>query len=196
MNQVFAWPVGQEGSRPKLRYPLAFLLASVSGGGGLGFLLAGVSEMTKPMAGPAPRAIVSLIAFCALLLEILGHMGFFPQRRRQVPRRWLAWGSGRSAVAFGLTLGFGVLTPINHAAAFLLLAAIALRGSPLLGLVVGLVFGLVRGAVPLTHRLLVSDMDLAARLQSLLGSRRFEFAVRTSLASLGVVLLIDMVSAH
>ncbi|MDE3203026.1 MAG: hypothetical protein KGQ66_02255, partial [Acidobacteriota bacterium] len=111
----------------------------------------------------ALAAAAALAALGALLdAEVFGPV--LPLIRRQVDDRWMAryrpWVYG---AGFGWQIGVGVATYLMTASVLLVVAIGALSGSPLVALVLGVVFGLARGGTVF----LTSRATDAAALRSL-----------------------------
>jgi hypothetical protein len=140
MGFVLTWPVGRAtdsrpgGAPPPLVPVAAYASASVLGGAATGFAL-------------AQLAVAALVtAAAAVTLQWTGRLRPLPERRAQVPRRWLLWRRRTlAAAAFGLVIGSGALTYLRHASAYVLAALIVLAQSVEAGTVVGAVYGLCRG---------------------------------------------------
>ncbi len=197
MNHVFAWPVGQGQGHPKrLRYALAYAAAATAGGMALGAVLAAGVTLVNLLPSAAVWPIAAAIAFLAVCLQITGRMGILPERRVQVPSHWLTRSPWWYSLAFGGTLGFGLLTFLHHAAWYAVIAATLARGSPELALLVGLVFGTTRGLGPLANRVLARTPEAAAASMRVLGGTRFKVASRMSLAGAGALLVLNMVTYH
>jgi hypothetical protein len=151
MNQVFAQPVGRDPDlhRPSLVPVLAYAAAIVAGGAvtGLALGLAGSWGRSRPAGSVAVVAVACLGAAAGIYFEARGTVAPLPQRRRQVPQRWLSWQrASATAAAYGFVLGMGVWTLLHHAAAYVVAACLLLAG-PLAALAAGVLYGLVRGAV-------------------------------------------------
>jgi hypothetical protein len=200
MNRVFAWPVGGEGGdedererRSPLSIVLIFAASSTVGGlllgaaiGLIAVLLSGVPRSW--MVGPA-----SLVVFLAIVLEITGQMGFFPERRGQVPTSWLHRG-GITAAGFGFLLGGGVFTWIHHAAAYAIAVALIYLGRLDVAIAAGLVFGATRGLVPVLFRLTVHRELQAIRVQSLIARGSVLLAGRLLIGAASGLLLWQLLS--
>lgn len=152
MMDVFTWPVGRAAqqsatSKPPAGPPLAYLLGASIGGLATGVALSLVGSVTGLHETPAAPWILLGAGAVAAGLEYAGHMRILPERRRQVPRRWLRWRSrSTTAGAFGLMIGAGVFTRLEHAVAYGV-AAIAMIALPLeAAAVVGAVYGGARGS--------------------------------------------------
>jgi hypothetical protein len=127
------------------------------GGATLGALMAALAAGVSAVGASSTTLLGTAAALAALGAAVdSGVLGFAPPFfKRQVNEYWLskyrAWvyGSG-----FGWQIGAGVTTYIMTAAVLLTIALGALTAGPWAALVVGVVFGLVRGlAVLLTARL-------------------------------------------
>jgi hypothetical protein len=123
-----------------------FLLGAVAGGLALGggaallALVVGVSAQTALALG----LVATLVTLCSDLR--LGGWSL-PIHPRQVEESWLRtyrpWVYG---VGFGAQIGVGLATYVMTAATYLVVVLAALSGSPALALLIGGVFGLVRGS--------------------------------------------------
>jgi len=126
---------------------VAYLLGSTAAAAMLGAVLGAVGDSLPLGAGATALAVVALSAL-ALAVD-LGVGGLrLPTIHRQVDKDWLAryrgWVVG---VGFGVQLGLGVVTIVNTAAVYLMLALALLTGSAVAGATVGATFGLVRALV-------------------------------------------------
>lgn len=108
-------------------------------------------------------AAVAAVA-CAVTLAADTRVGGFrlPVHRRQVNERWLdqfrpwVYGAG-----FGWQIGTGLATYVKTYAVYLMIVLAALSGSPEVALIVGLVFGVVRGLAVTLGRGITSAAALA-----------------------------------
>jgi hypothetical protein len=195
MNHVFAWPVGQGQGHPKrLRYALAYAAAATAGGMALGAVLAAGVTLVNLLPSAAVWPIAAAVAFLAVCLQFTGRMGILPERRVQVPSHWLTRSPWWYSLAFGGTLGFGLLTFLHHAAWYAVIAAVLARGSPELALVAGLAFGATRGLGPLVSRVLARTPEAAATSMRVLAGARFKVTSRLVLASAGALLVLNTVT--
>jgi len=135
---------------------LWFILGATLGGlvtGALAAVLAvAVASTSATAAGLAAVGSVAALAAGAADLGLLGRP--LPHLRRQVNEQWLeqfrSWVYG---AGFGLQIGSGFMTYIMTAAVYLVVVLAALLGSPAGALLIGGLFGLVRGsAILLTAR--------------------------------------------
>jgi hypothetical protein len=133
-----------------------FIVGAGIGGLALGAVAAGlatlvsVAGVTSGLAGA-----VAIVATSTALVSDADLAGFrVPAHYRQVNERWLdAYRPWVYGAGFGFQIGCGVATYITTAAVYLVVVLAGLAGRPSAALVVGLVFGLVRGAaVTLTWR--------------------------------------------
>jgi len=125
----------------------AYLLGSTTAAVLLGGLLGTVGHALSP--GPGPTALL-VVALTALALAAdLGLGGLrLPTVHRQVDKDWLGRYRGWVVGAgFGVQLGLGVVTIVNTAGVYLMLALALLTGSAAAGALVGGAFGLVRALV-------------------------------------------------
>jgi hypothetical protein len=123
----------------------AYLVASTSAAAVLGGLLGAAGSVLS--LGPVAVAL-AVVALSALALAADTGRLPLPTVHRQVDKDWLGryrgWVVG---VGFGAQLGLGVVTIVNTAAVYLMLALALLTGSAPAGAVVGATFGLVRSLV-------------------------------------------------
>lgn len=155
MNDVFSRAVvrNTEGKALNERSPfmpvLGYTLASATGGIVTGTALGVLGWLVGPAERPGWLLALSALAAMAVVLQWWGAFRPLPQRRKQVPRRWLLWPSRlKTAVAFGLIIGSGALTYIQFAVAYVLATVAMLTESPLAGAALGAAYGLLR-AMPL-----------------------------------------------
>ncbi len=159
------------------RYPLTaawFITGATLGGLALG----AVATALGPIVGllPAAPTTAGLLAVGACLLSAADDVGVLPWRLpthpRQVNERWLT-GYRRwvYALGFGAQIGVGFATYIMTAAVYLtvVLAALAtaVTGVAVVGLLVGAIFGLVRGSAVLLGARAADPGRLAALLERL-----------------------------
>jgi len=189
MNQVFiTCPVGRmdemADSRSAARlgpivvYVLACAISGTLVGGALGIFgeaLRGIdpSEQDTLLSSVVVGAMLSVAVF-----QLLGRSNVLPQRRRQVPRRWLGWPSrSLTAAAYGMLIGGGAFTYLGYATMYTLALA-ALASAPMIAALVGAVYGTARGAT-----LLLSWALRSFGVQPFAG---FGDAANVVLAALGV----------
>ncbi len=115
----------------------------------------------------------------ALTLAADARIGGFrlPVHYRQVNERWLdqfrpwVYGAG-----FGWQIGAGLVTYIKTCAVYLMIVVAALTGSPGVALLVGIVFGMVRGLAVLLGRRITSTTALADFHRRFMAADRYAFA--------------------
>lgn len=135
--------------RAPLTPVLAYLVSSALGGmvaGGLigtaGWCLQGA------LSNRGAVLAAGIVGGAGLVNELRGRIAPLPERRAQVPRRWLDWHHlSWTAAAWGAMIGAGALTLLHHAAMYTLAASILIVADPGFGAVVGAVYGLGRGVV-------------------------------------------------
>lgn len=125
----------------------AYLTGSTAAAALLGAVLGTVGH-ALPLGPGATALLVVALSAVALALDV-GVGGLrLPTVHRQVDKDWLGryrgWVVG---VGFGVQLGLGVVTIVNTAAVYLMLALALLTGSAAAGATVGATFGLVRALV-------------------------------------------------
>ena len=125
-----------------------FVVGSVAGGALLGAIGGLAGLLFRPLAG-WPTLIAALAALCCLLAAAsdAGAFGFrLPTHPRQVNERWLSrYRRWVYAAGFGVQIGIGFATYIMTAAVYLVPVLGALSGSWQFAVLIGVVFGLVRG---------------------------------------------------
>lgn len=117
--------------------------------GSLGWLLLTLIDLSIDT-----RTILILVsALAALVIEATGRERLLPSRSRQVNENWIqnyrGWVYGGG---FGAELGFGISTIITTPLIHLLVVSMVLVGSIGAGVLLGVTFGLVRGATVLAAR--------------------------------------------
>lgn len=140
--------------------------------------------------------LLGAVALFAVLVEIEKLSVPLPSWHRQVNEAWLdeyrGWVYG---AGFGYQLGLGVATIITTATVHVLLAAALLSASPLSGLLLGSIFGLVRGGLLLTGHSITSPMALRAFHQRLAnGARAADVIARSALTLTAGTALIGVVA--
>lgn len=175
-------PLAEQGRGHRYRTTATwFVLGSVLGGASLG------AVMVLPAAGIGALAVsgtllaaVAVVAGAITLAAEIRIAGFrLPVHYRQVNERWLdqfrpwVYGAG-----FGWQIGCGLATYIKTCAVYLMIVLAVLTGSPGVALMVGIVFGLVRGLGVFLGRPITSTAALADF------HRRFMAADRYALAAI------------
>jgi hypothetical protein len=127
---------------------LWFVVGSTVGGATLGVIVALLTVVANALSF-TPRELI-LVALGASALAIASDTNLkgiqLPVHHRQVNERWLdrfrpwVYGAG-----FGWQIGTGLATYIITAGLYLMIVLAVLTGEPWFGLVVGVLFGLVRG---------------------------------------------------
>jgi hypothetical protein len=134
----------------------AHLAGSAVGGAALGVVAGGLGSIITRVASPTDDVRVTLVlasALAALLLEATSRERLLPTRARQVNENWIqtyrGWVYGGG---FGAELGFGISTIITTTLVHLLVVSMLLVGSIPLAILLGVTFGVVRGATVFTTR--------------------------------------------
>ncbi|MEJ7584220.1 MAG: hypothetical protein WKF43_09065 [Acidimicrobiales bacterium] len=145
-------PLGERGRNNRWSLTVAsYMAASRSGGAATGVVLGGVGEVvlralpSDPVSVQVRLLALALIAAAGVVVD-LGLVGArVPTLRRQVDEQWIGryrgWVYG---AGFGFQLGAGVVTVVTSAIVWVALAAALLSASWEVGLVLGVVFGVVR----------------------------------------------------
>lgn len=148
-------PLGERARNASWRRTvLAHVVGATFGGAIVGIAAGAVGWVVRSSVDD--RTALLILSGAAALAAI--HEFGWPARRlpswhRQVNEDWLTtyrdWVYG---AGYGVQLGLGVVTFITSSATYLFLLVAALTGSPLLGGVVGAVYGFGRGASVLSTR--------------------------------------------
>lgn len=161
MTEVFTWPVGRAAEKEMLdrrrgtplRLVLTYVAFATLGGAMTGLALAATGSWLRGLAAGAGALLLvpaAALVLASIRLELQGRISPLPQRRLQVPRRWITWRHPSvTATAYGLVIGSGALTYLRHATAYALLALLLVMPSPVEGLLVGALYGLTRGSTVL-----------------------------------------------
>ena len=110
-----------------------------------GIILGGLGGILGSWLPAGNWRLVAVIPVCLVgaVLDLAGKPP--PSIHRQVDENWLSryrgWVYG---LGFGLQLGFGIVTIVTTASVYTLVAVAVLVGSPLMGAMVGGVFGMAR----------------------------------------------------
>jgi hypothetical protein len=157
-------PIGERGRRQRFRSTASWFVAGATMGGaclgGVCLVLARIVALLSP--SPATEAALVATASMVCAASELGLGGFsLPIHRRQVNELWLdkyrGWVYG---AGFGLQIGSGLATYITTGAIYLTILLSALTTLPLGPLVVGTVFGMIRGLTVLLGRRIQSPEAL------------------------------------
>jgi hypothetical protein len=154
MGVALTWPVGRAENRDVPAAPLspvlAYLAAATASGAIAGVTLGGPGAVLQSASDPALSALRILAVATVVLAAALqwsGRLSPLPERRVQVPRRWLLWRSRTlTAAAFGMIIGLGFLTHLKHASAYALGALVLIAPTLATAAAIGAVYGLSRGA--------------------------------------------------
>lgn len=156
MHEVLTWPVGRaadddpDATRPPIVPVLTYSGAAVIGGtiaaGAIGALGLAVDTELGVNRVIIVAALIPLV-WLSLVCQWAGRVDPLPERRAQVPTRWLQWGGpSRIAFAFGVMIGSGGMTYLRHAVAWTLAAIILLTPSSAAAIAVGAIYGAARAA--------------------------------------------------
>ena len=173
---------------------VAYLLGSIAGGAALG-VLCGFVGSALPLglrSSPAAAVAIALLLAVGVALDLQLGGSRLPSWRRQVNEAWLAryrgWVYG---VGFGVQLGFGVVTIVTSASVYAVALLAVLSGSPAIGAMIGMVFGLVR-ALPALAMARVRDRVALHRVFRLLEhwGRRADRVAEGSMAVAALALVV------
>ncbi len=134
----------------------AHIVGSTLGGALLGIVAGALGLLVTALANPSTvvrTGIVVAVLLLGLAVEATGRERVFPTRTRQVNENWIqsyrGWVYGGG---FGAELGFGVSTIITTTLVHVLVAAMVLFDSFSGAVMLGTLFGFVRGATVLAAR--------------------------------------------
>lgn len=158
-------PLAERGRGHRYRTTASwFVVGSVVGGASLGVVMALLASGFKAI-GASGNELASVAAVAgAITVAADARIGGFrlPVHHRQVNERWLdqfrpwVYGAG-----FGWQIGAGLATYIKTYAVYLMIVVAALTGTPQVALLVGVLFGLVRGLAVFLGRRITSTTALA-----------------------------------
>ena len=113
--------------------------------------------------GGAGTALLAAGSIAYLAREVWGVPVPIPARRAQVPEWWRTfYSAGVSAFLYGLGLGAGFFTILASGTFVVVVAAACVTGSPLLGALLCLPFGLGRGLAVLVARAATTEEGAVA----------------------------------
>jgi sulfite exporter TauE/SafE len=184
-------PLGERGrGRRWTTTATAYLLGSVVGGSLLGLALGALGSLLDVRTSIA-LAVIAGVALIGVLLDTKAGRVALPTVHRQVNETWLSeyrgvvvgWG-------WGFQLGLGVVTIVTTSLVYLTWVAALLTGSPAGGLLVGLVFGLVRGLPIVAMRNVDEPVRLAAVHRRMAGwaqpANRLALAFQVAIAATAI----------
>lgn len=155
------------------------------GGLALGALAAAPAALVEALT-PAPETVavvIGVVALAALATDLRITPLRLPGHTRQVDEVWITkYRRWIYAGGFGAQIGFGFATVFMTGALYLLAVVMVLTGSPLAALLIGGLFGLVRGAAIVAG----FRLDTPARLRAF--HRRFE---QLAPVSIGLVVVVE-----
>jgi hypothetical protein len=171
-----------------------FVLGSVLGGASLGVVMALMAAGVGALAAPGTVQTALAVVAGAVTLAADARIGGFrlPVHHRQVNERWLdqfrpwVYGAG-----FGWQIGSGLATYIKTCAVYLMIALAALSGSPYVAILVGIVFGLVRGLAVFLGRHITTPVSLADFHRRFMAADRYALAA-VVLCEAGVTLALSV----
>jgi hypothetical protein len=158
-------PLAERGRGHRYRSTAAWFVAGgAAGGAALGLCMAALAAGIHAAAVPTTTVAVVACAGAVLAAASDARLGGFhlPFHSRQVNERWLdqfrpwVYGAG-----FGWQIGAGLVTYIKKAALYLMILLAALTAGPVTALIVGVLFGLVRGLAVFLGRGITSTAALA-----------------------------------
>jgi hypothetical protein len=173
-------PLAEQGRGHRYRSTATwFVIGSVLGGASLGVVMALMAAGVGALAAPGTvLAAVAVVAGAVTLAADTRIGGFrLPVHYRQVNERWLdqfrpwVYGAG-----FGWQIGTGLATYIKTCAVYLMIALAVLTGSPQAAVLVGIVFGLVRGLAVFLGRHITTPTALADFHRRFMAADRYAFA--------------------
>lgn len=157
-------PLGERARNNRWGFTVGwYLLGTAASGAAMGVAL-GFAGSILP-SGSWALGAVAVVALVGLVFD-LGIGGVrLPSIHRQVNEAWLeTYRSWVYGLGFGFQLGTGVITIVTTAAIYVVWAVAFLSGSVLVGGLVGLAFGTIRGSAIFTVR----NVDRPDRLRALM----------------------------
>lgn len=126
----------------------AFILGTAIGGTFAGGLIGSLGAITLTSETDQTVSLVGVgtLASLAVALQWRGRVGPLPERKRQVPREWVNWKfDWMMGIAFGVLLGMAWWTYLGVASIYVVGASAFLSRSPVVGALIGLLYGIGRG---------------------------------------------------
>jgi hypothetical protein len=161
---------GPWGRRGSIGACLTFTAGALTGGAITFGGLSAVGAALQTAGHPVPAAVAAAIALAAAIGEARGAR-VVPQVRRQVPESWRrTLPLPLAACLYGVLLGLGFTTFVLTFGVWALAAICLALGDPVLGLAVGLGFGLGR-ALPVALLAPIADSELGVRAVEAMAER-------------------------
>ncbi|MEY2421815.1 MAG: hypothetical protein QOI95_1882 [Acidimicrobiaceae bacterium] len=141
-------PLGERGRNSRFAVAASFFVAgSLLGGAAVGFLAGALGRLVVPDQPTVAAVVIAALALIGAAFDARIAGLRLPTITRQVDERWLqkyrGWVYG---FGFGAQLGTGLATIVSSAAVYVMVVAAVFTGSIAGGTVIGVTFGLVRGA--------------------------------------------------
>lgn len=165
----------------------AYVVSSTLGGLAVGLLAALVGALVPQgwRLSPTGFVVAAVLLLVGLALDLRVGGLELPSWRRQVDEAWIGryrgWVVG---LGFGAQLGFGVVTIVTSSTTYAVVLLALLSGTPWVGALLGVVFGLVR-ALPLV---LMARVDSRERLWDALRGVALRARVADIVARVGLSL--------
>src|SRR3954447_6224670 len=155
-------PFGERGRHNRFAVTASFFVAgAIAGGVALGALAGLLGVVVVPDRPAWILAVVAVLALAGAVLDARVGGLRLPTITRQVDERWLhkyrGWVYG---FGFGAQLGFGLATIVSSAAVYVMIVAAVGTRSVGAGVMIGAVFGAVRGLSILLARRVRTAPDL------------------------------------
>jgi MFS family permease len=188
-------PRGHDGGRATTAAACATFAAGALAGGVLTFgVLAVLGALTHGAGEPLAYGLAAAIAVAAAVAEMRGRP-IMPQVRRQLPEHWRRlMPLPVAAGLYGVLLGLGFTTFVLTFGVFALAGIAFAVGEPLVGVAIGLGFGVGR-ALPIVSVAPIADRDAGYRALTLMAERPaiyrgFRFADAATLAAAAAALAV------
>lgn len=156
-------PTGHSGGRPTtFAACVTFFLGCLAGGVATFAALAALGSLVHGAGGRAAYLLAAALALAAAAAEARGTR-IAPQVRRQLPEHW-RWLMPMPLAAglYGILLGLGFTTFVLTFGVWALMGIAFAVGEPLIGVAIGLAFGVGRGA-PIIALAPIADRPFGAR---------------------------------
>jgi hypothetical protein len=185
-------PLGERGRGFSWKVTATAFAVGAVGSGALAGAAVGALGSLLPRGSAWRGLALAVVLAMTVVFDATPLRGRLPSSSRQVNEDWLGryrgWVYG---IGFGAQLGVGVATIVTSAAVYATAATALLCSDPLIGALIGAIFGVLR-ALSLLPARTVHDVGALGALHRRLG--RAEDEVRRAVALLEIVVLVVVVA--
>jgi hypothetical protein len=185
-------PLGERGRGFSWKVTATAFAVGAVGSGALAGAAVGALGSLLPRGSAWRGLALAVVLAMTVVFDATPLRGRLPSSSRQVNEEWLGryrgWVYG---IGFGAQLGVGVATIVTSAAVYATAATALLCSDPLIGALIGAMFGVLR-ALSLLPARTVHDVGALGALHRRLG--RAEDEVRRAVALLEIVVLVVVVA--